>query len=136
MKKKGVLKGTGKEGVKPETVNKYIAAAPEEVQATLEELRNAIKVAAPNAEEVISYQIPTYKYHGSLVHFAVFKNHCSFIVVNKSILETFKSELKGYSTTGATIHFTADHPLPDSLVKKIVKKRIKENEAREKNRKQ
>lgn len=80
------------------------------------------------AEELISYRIPTYKYHGSLVHFAAFKNHSSFIVVDKSLLEIFKSELEGYKTSGTTIRFTAENPLPAALVKKIVKARIEKNE--------
>ena len=85
------------------------------------------------AEEVISYQIPTFKYHGPLVFFAAFRNHCSFYVVSKSIMETFSSELRLWDTSGTTIHFSAKNPLPVSLVKKIVKARIEENEARAKN---
>jgi uncharacterized protein YdhG (YjbR/CyaY superfamily) len=101
------LKGAAKKGAKPETVDQYLADVPEDVRTALEKLCETIKVAAPKAEEVISYQIPTYKYHGPLVHFAAFKNHSSFIVVNKSILDTFKSELADYDTNGTTIHFTA-----------------------------
>jgi uncharacterized protein YdhG (YjbR/CyaY superfamily) len=63
-----------------------------------------------------------------LVHFAAFKNHSSFIVVDKSLLETFKSELEGYKTSGATIRFSTKNPLPAALVKKIVKARIEKNE--------
>lgn len=110
-------------------VDEYLQALPEAVRITLEKVRQAIKAAAPNAEEVISYQIPTYKYHGPLVHFMAGKNHCSFITVSKSINEIFKEELKPWRTSGTTIHFTTSHPLPSSIVKKIVKMRIKENEA-------
>ncbi|MDD1763828.1 MAG: DUF1801 domain-containing protein [Methanobacteriaceae archaeon] len=128
MKKKEDSKETENNGAEPETVDDYIAAAPEKAQPILDKLRKTIKAAAPEAEEAISYRIPTYKYHGPLVHFAAFKNHNSFIVVNKSILELFKSELEDYHTSGTTIHFSAENPLPEELVKKIVYERIKQNE--------
>ncbi len=114
-------------------VDEYLAAVPSEVQPVLEKLRKTIRSAAPQAEEVISYQIPTYKYHGPLIHFAAFRNHCSFLAVSKPILDRFSSELEPWDTSGATIHFSAKNPLPASLVKKIVKARIEENEARVKN---
>jgi len=66
-----------------------------------------------------------------LIHFAAFKDHCSLIVINKQIIKTFEKELKDYKTTGTTIHFTAAKPLSSSLVQKIVKIRIAENEERE-----
>jgi len=111
-------------------VDEYLAAAPEDVRSVLEKLRKTIRSAAPKAEEVISYQIPMFKYHGPLVFFAAFRNHCSFYVVSKPIMEVFTSELKPWDTSGTTIHFSAKNPLPASLVKKIVKARIDENEAR------
>jgi uncharacterized protein YdhG (YjbR/CyaY superfamily) len=114
-------------------VDEYLAAVPSEVQPVLEKLRKTIRSAAPQAEEVISYQIPTYKYHGPLVHFAAFRNHCSFFAVSKSIIDRFSNELEPWDTSGTTIHFSAKNPLPASLVKKIVKARIEENEARVKN---
>ena len=113
-------------------VDEYLAAAPEEVRPVLEKLRRTIRTAAPKAEEVISYQIPMFKYHGPLVFFAAFRNHCSFYVVSKPIMETFSSEIKPWDTSGTTIHFSAKNPLPASLVKKIVKARIQENEAKAK----
>jgi uncharacterized protein YdhG (YjbR/CyaY superfamily) len=115
-------------------VNAYLAAVPLDMRVVLEKLRQTIKAAAPMAEEVISYRIPTYKYHGPLVHFAAFKDHCSFIVVNKSILELFNNELKPYDTSGTTIHFSAENSLPTTLITKIVKVRIKENELRAKSK--
>lgn len=129
MKKKDVLKKTEKSS-KPQTVDEYIANIPKEERSALENLRNIIKATVPEAEEVISYGIPTYKYYGPLVHFATFKDHSSFIVINELILETFKSELEGYKTSGTTIHFSTENPLSESLVKEIVKKRMEENEAR------
>ena len=114
-------------------VDEYLAAAPEEARPVLEKLRKTIRAAAPMAEEVISYQIPTYRYHGPLVHFAAFKSHCSFFGVSKPVMDRFSSELTPWDTSGTTIHFSAKNPLPASLVKKIVKARVEENEARVKN---
>ena len=113
------------------TVDDYIKALPGDFRSMLEKLRQVIKKAAPEAEEIISYQIPTYKYKGPLIHFAAFKDHCSLIVIDKQIIKTFEKELKDYKTNGTTIHFTAAKPLSSSLVQKIIKIRIKENEERE-----
>ena len=110
------------------TVDEYLAKLPGDIQSLLQKLRQSIKKAAPNAEELISYQIPTYKYLGALVHFAAFKDHCSLVVINKNIVTTLQKELQAYKTTGTTIHFTAVKPLPATLVQKIVKMRIKDNE--------
>jgi len=117
-----------KKGIPAKDVDAYLASAPQDLRTVLENLRQAIKAAAPKAEEVISYQIPTYKYHGPLVHFVARESYCSFIAVSKATLEIFKSELAGYDSSGTTIHFTAAKPLPAALVKKIVKARIAENE--------
>jgi len=111
------------------TVDDYLAALPEEARATLEKLRKTIKAAAPKADEVISYQIPTYKYHGPLVAFAAFKNHCSFYVMSSSFLDAHKDELKAYDTAKGTIRFPIGKPLPAALVKKLVKARMEDNEA-------
>ncbi len=113
-----------------ETVDDYLAALPAGQRAALEQLRAAIRAAAPEAEETISYRIPTYRYHGSLVHFAAFPNHSSLIVVSRPTLERFLGELEGYHVSGTTIRFTADHPLPPALVDAIVRARVEENEAR------
>ena len=114
-------------------IDEYLAGVPDEARPVLEKLRRTIRAAAPKAEEVISFQIPLFKYHGPLVFFAAFRNHCSFYVVSKPVMEIFSSELKPWDTSGTTIHFPVKNPLPASLVKKIVKARIEENEAREKN---
>jgi len=81
-----------KKGSPTGDVDAYLASVPPDLRTVLENLCQAIKAAAPEAEEVISYQIPTYKYHGPLVHFVARKNYCSFIVASKSILEIFKDE--------------------------------------------
>ena len=111
-------------------VDEYLNRLPEHVRITLEKLRKTIKETAPKAEEVISYQIPGYKYYGPVVFFAAFKNHCSLFAVGKHILKIFAKELEPFKIAGTTIHFTHDKPLPVLLVKKIVKLRVKENEER------
>jgi uncharacterized protein YdhG (YjbR/CyaY superfamily) len=116
----------------PKTVDEYLAALPEDQQQALEKVRQAVKAAAPKAEEVISYQIPTYKYKGPLVHFAAFKNHLSFVVVSKSIAQLFEKELAPFKSSGRTVHFTAEKPIPTALIKKIVKERMRENEVDDK----
>ncbi len=108
-------------------IDEYIALQPKEVQTALENLRQLIKEAAPEAEEVISYKMPAFKYHGMLVYFAAFKNHCSLFPGNSSLIKAMKDELKLYKTATGTIQFTIDKPLPATLVKKIVKARMKEN---------
>jgi len=118
-----------KPGATPQTVDDYLAALPEEARATLEKIRKTIKTVAPKATEVISYQIPMYKYHGMLVGFAAFKDHCSFFP-GANPVATFKDELKAYKTSKGTIRFPIGKPLPAALVKKLVKARITENEER------
>jgi uncharacterized protein YdhG (YjbR/CyaY superfamily) len=113
----------------PQTVDDYLAALPEEARATLEKLRKVIKAAAPKATEGISYQMPMYKQHGMLVGFAAFKNHCSFFPGAKALAD-HKDELKAYGTSKGTIRFPIGKPLSATLVKKLVKERIAENEER------
>lgn len=112
------------------TINEYLDGLPEKEMIALHRLRKTIKSIAPKAEEIISYQIPVFKYYYSLVGFAAFKNHCSFFVMSKAVMKKFKEDLKSYRTATATIHFTVEKPLPATLVKRIIKARMKENEAR------
>jgi len=110
-------------------VDEYLAGVPKEARVTLEKLRKTIKAAAPMASEVISYQMPMYKHHGMVVGFAAFKDHCS-LFPGAAVMDAHKEELKRYSTSKGTIRFPANKPLPAALVKKLVKARIAENEAR------
>ncbi len=112
------------------SVDEYIASAPAGVRPTLENLRRAILAAAPDAEEAISYHMPVFKHNGPLVFFAWFENHCSLFAVGKTISKKFAKELKPFEISGTTIHFSAEKPLPASLVRKIVKARIEENDKR------
>jgi uncharacterized protein YdhG (YjbR/CyaY superfamily) len=111
------------------TVDDYMASVSPEMLAALTQLREAIKAAAPEAEEVISYQIPTYKHRGPLCAFGAAKNHAGFYVMSKSVIEAFKEDLKPYSKAPTTIRFRLDQPIPGALVGKLVKARIAENEA-------
>ena len=122
-----------------ESVDSYLSALPEEVRAALEKLREIIKAAAPDTTEVISYRIPVFKLHNHpLVGFGAAKNHCSFFTMSSSMILKLARmrtrELKEYDVSGATIHFTPDRPLPATLVTKLVKERIAENEKRAKRR--
>lgn len=112
------------------TVDEYIAAAPKQMQSALRELRKAIKAAAPQAEESISYGMAAYKQNGRLVYFGAFQNHGSFFPASKSIIVMFEKELKDFETSAGTIRFTADHPLLTALVKKMVKERLRQNNER------
>jgi len=115
----------------PRGVEEYLAALPEEQRAALEGLRATIRAAAPDATETISYGMPAFKDQGrSLVAYAAFKHHCSFFPMSGSVMKTFEDALKTYGTSKGTIRFTVDRPLPDALVKKLVKAKIVENEAR------
>ena len=115
----------------PTSVEDYLAALPEASPAALEKLRKTIKAAAPDATETISYQIPTFTDHGrSLVSYAAFKDHCSLFPASQAVKDALGDELKPYVTGKATIRFHPDKPLPDALVKRIVKARIEENAAR------
>ena len=110
------------------TVEEYLKLFPAEQRIELEKIRKAIKDAAPKAEESINYGMPGYKLNGALVYFGGFKNHCSFFFFFFSAIQLFNEELKKYKTAKGTIQFPFGEPIPVSLIKKIVKARVKENE--------
>jgi uncharacterized protein YdhG (YjbR/CyaY superfamily) len=107
-------------------VDAYIKAAPKESRDKLIQIRNIIKSVAPKADERISYGMPYYDYKGRLAYFAAFKKHVS-LFVPPPVIEEYAHELEGYKTAKATIHFLIDEPLPITLIKKMVKARIKKN---------
>ena len=115
--------------IRAETVDDYLAAVPDEARVALARLRKTIKSAAPKATEVISYQIPAYKHHGILVGFAAAKDHCTFHLMSTSMIRDHAPELKDYQLGKGSIRFAANKPLPATLVTKLVKARIAENEA-------
>ena len=113
----------------PKDIDEYIAGFPKEIQKLLEQIRNTIKQAAPEAEEAIKYAMPTYVLNGNLVHFAAFKNHIGFYPVPSGI-EAFKQELSVYKGAKGSVQFPLDKPMPLDLITKIVKFRVEENSIR------
>lgn len=108
------------------SIDEYILVQPVKVRAALKILRQTIKKAAPDAEEVISYQMPAFKFHGVLVYFAAFKNHFSFFPTSSGV-RMFKEKLKSFETSKGTIKFPLDKPIPVKLITEIVRFRVKEN---------
>ena len=113
------------------SIDEYIATFPEETQKILKEIRATIKAAAPDAEEKISYQMPTFTLKGNLVHFAAFKKHIGFYPVPTGI-EKFKKELAAYESGKGSVQFPLDEPIPYDLISRIVEFRVKENLAKAK----
>ena len=121
---------TAKGNRAPKSVDEYLAGLSEPARATFNKLREAVRSAVPpEATEVISYRIPAFKDKGVLVWFAAFSNHCS-LFPTASVIETFKTELKSFSTSKGTVQFPTDKPLPTALVRKLVKARVAESESK------
>jgi uncharacterized protein YdhG (YjbR/CyaY superfamily) len=110
------------------SVDEYLARLDEPERTALAKLRAQIRRAAPKATEVISYQIPTYRLNGPLVHFAAQPGHLSFTVVSLDVVNAFRDELRDFDLSGRTIRFSARKPLPAALVKRIVEARVLEND--------
>jgi uncharacterized protein YdhG (YjbR/CyaY superfamily) len=117
-----------RKGKVAKTVDEYLANTPEPARSALKRIRAVIRSVVPKeTTEVISYGIPMFKFNGMLVGYAAFKNHCSLFPTGSGVLDQFEKELSEYRTSRGTIQFPPDKPLPDALVKKIVKARVKEN---------
>jgi uncharacterized protein YdhG (YjbR/CyaY superfamily) len=119
----------------PKNIDEYIAAFPEDVRKILEKIKLTIRKAAPDAEEAIKYQIPTFTLKGNLVHFAAYKNHIGVYPAPSGINE-FKKELSVYERGKGTLRFPLDKPIPFKLIGKIVKFRVKKNLERAKEKAQ
>lgn len=113
----------------PNTIDEYIAVFPDDVQLILQQIRQTIHEAAPEAQEAISYQMPTFKLHGNLVHFAAYKKHIGFYPVPSGI-EAFKDELASYASGKGSAQFPLSEPIPYDLIRRIVTFRVAENLAR------
>jgi uncharacterized protein YdhG (YjbR/CyaY superfamily) len=111
-------------------VEEYIALFPAEIQEILRKIRQVIHDAAPDAEEAISYQMPTFKLNGNLVHFAAFKDHIGFFPTPSGV-EAYP-ELMQYKTGKGTLQFPLDEPIPYDLIRRVVEFRLKENLAKKK----
>ncbi len=116
-----------------DTMDEYIASFPKTIQELLERMRHTIREAAPEAVETISYQMPTFKLNGNLVHFAAFKHHIGFYPTPSGI-EAFKKELATYESSKGSVQFPMDKPIPLDLVKRIVEFRVKETKGKTKKR--
>lgn len=108
------------------SIDEYITTFPKDIQKILQELRATIKAAAPDAEEKISYQMPTFFLNGNLVHFAAFKKHIGFYPTPSGI-EAFQKELSVYDGAKGSVQFPIDEPMPLKLISRIVKFRAAEN---------
>lgn len=113
------------------TIDEYIETFPEEIQKKLREIRQTIHETAPEATEAISYQMPTFKLNGNLVHFAGYEHHIGFYPIPTG-MEAFKDELSHYKTGKGSVQFPLDQPLPIDLIRRIVDFRVKENLANRK----
>lgn len=115
------------------TVDEYQNTFPPAIRERLETIRNIIKTTVPQAEEVISYQIPAYKYLGYLIYYSAYTNHISLSSpFSKEFLSAFSEELKKYKTSKSAIQFPNDEKLPVTLIKKMIQFRKKENEQKQK----
>jgi uncharacterized protein YdhG (YjbR/CyaY superfamily) len=114
-----------KESLPPKNIDEYIAGFPADVQRILQEIRSIIRTAVPDAEEAMKYRMPTFVLNGNLVHFAAFDKHIGFYPTPSGI-EAFKDELSAYHNAKGSVQFPLDKPVPFSLIRKIVKFRVKE----------
>jgi uncharacterized protein YdhG (YjbR/CyaY superfamily) len=121
----------------PVTIDEYIALQPEQFRFTLNQLRAIILSVVPDAEEMISYKVPSFKYLYMLVGIGATKKHCSFYIMSSSLSKELKEELKDASLTGTTLHFTPGELLPEEMIKRIIRARMAQNELKysKKNRK-
>ena len=110
----------------PKNIDEYISGFPDEIRLLLEEVRKTIRNAAPEATEAISYQMPTFRLNGNLVHFAAFKNHIGLYPAPTGI-ETFRKELTPYKGGKGSVQFPISEPLPLDLITRIVRFRVGEN---------
>lgn len=115
-----------KDAEKSGLVDQYISQFPPEIQERLHRLREMIRKAAPEAEETISYKMPTYRLNGNLVHFAAFKNHIG-LYPTPSGIASFSEELAGYKGAKGSVQFPHSRPLPYDLIRRIMEYRVAEN---------
>lgn len=116
------------------TIDEYIESFPMSIQIKLQELRRTIQEAAPEAEEAISYQMPTFKLNGNLVHFAAYKRHIGFYPT-PSAIHAFKDDLAAFKLSKGTIQFPLEQPIPQALVSRIVRYRVNEQKQKRSPRK-
>jgi uncharacterized protein YdhG (YjbR/CyaY superfamily) len=113
----------------PNEIDKYITSFPQQTQQLLQQLRAIILKTVPNAEEVISYKMPAYKYHGMVAWFAGYDHHVGFYPGASPILH-FKKEIAVYKNAKGSVQFPLDKPLPVKLFTNMLKFKVQENEAK------
>jgi uncharacterized protein YdhG (YjbR/CyaY superfamily) len=111
------------------SIDTYISSFPDEVQVILREIRRILRDAAPDAEEAIKYQIPTFVLGENLVHFAAFEKHIG-LYPTPSAIERFKDELSGFKSAKGSVQFPLDSPMPYVLIERIVEFRVDECRAK------
>lgn len=115
------------EKAKFSTVEEYIAAFPENKQSRLQQIRQVIAANAPEAEELISYNIPAFKLHGMLIFYSAYTNHISISIPPSKVYEVFKNELSVYKVSKSAIQLPLNQPIPAELIGEMTKFRVKEN---------
>lgn len=114
--------------IKYTTVDEYIRTFSEDIQSRLQEIRQIIKENAPDAVEMISYNIPAFKLHGMLIFYSAYTHHISISIPPSRVYEAFKDELSVYKVSKSAIQLPLDKPIPTQLIKKMTQFRVKENE--------
>lgn len=109
----------------PEEIDAYLAALPEDVRSSLERVRSIVRETAPGCTERVSYGVPIFRLEQDLVGMSAQKDHCAFHTMSPSLMKAMADELKGLTLSGATIHFTPDKPLPQELMERIIRERMK-----------
>ena len=110
-----------------ETIDEYIGTFPENVQLILQEIRKVMKENAPDAEDLISYQIPAFKYYGMLIYYSAYQKHVSVSTAPFKVFEVFEKELSPYKRSKSTVQFPLDQPVPYQLIGEMTKFSVKEN---------
>jgi uncharacterized protein YdhG (YjbR/CyaY superfamily) len=118
----------------PRDIDEYIANFPTDTQAILQKIRQIIKTAAPDAQETINYQMPTFTLNGNLVHFAAFEKHIGFYPTPSGI-EKFKKDIDPYKNAKGSVQFPLDQPIPYELIRKITEFRVQEQQVKGKKKK-
>ncbi|MDZ4720196.1 MAG: DUF1801 domain-containing protein [Roseiflexaceae bacterium] len=111
----------------PANIDAYIAGFPQDIQGILQQIRATIREAAPDAEEAISYNMPTFKQHGYVIFFAAFKKHIGMYGNTTAAIETFRDELAAYTGPKGSLAFPYNKPIPFDLIGRIVQLRVQEN---------
>ena len=113
-----------------EDIDEYLRGLDDPKRSTLEALRRTILELVPDAEQVISYNVPAFRLDGRIVAgFAAFKHHLSYLPFSGSVLPALATELDGYTMTKGALHFPVDRPLPKTLVEKLIAARRSEPRA-------